>query len=190
MHRDSNLARSCHSRLSAHVPHRPYRIFQGRVAAGADADLIVWDATAKRTISHKTQESQSDFNIFEGKTCHGLPLFTVYNGRVVYENGKLSTQAGSGRYLPLPSHAPYVYSVIQQREKVGLFRNFCYKFLVRGRVCVIFDTGRFFSNKGTILFYLAAVAHSYRQFLSQYNCNCVLKTISGNFRFSSIVAII
>jgi len=62
--------------------------FQGRVAVGSDADLVVWDTEATRTISAATHHHACDFNIFEGITCHGVPAYVISGGRVVLdENG-------------------------------------------------------------------------------------------------------
>src|SRR5574343_65172 len=41
---------------------------KGCVAVGADADLVVWDPAASKTLSGATQHSKGDFNIFEGRT--------------------------------------------------------------------------------------------------------------------------
>ena len=94
---------------------------KGRVAVGSDADVVVWDAAVKRQISHKTHASNSDFNVFEGVQCHGQPVIVVVGGRVVFENNSLAQpNVFTGRFVPLAPHAPFVYSVITQRERVCL----------------------------------------------------------------------
>ena len=72
---------------------------KGLVAAGADADLVVWDPAGTKTISAKTQKSNVDFNIFEGRTVRGIPAATVSQGKLVYAQGDLRTTRGAGRYL-------------------------------------------------------------------------------------------
>lgn len=38
---------------------------KGRIEAGSDADIVVWNPTATRVISAKTHHQACDFNIFE-----------------------------------------------------------------------------------------------------------------------------
>jgi dihydropyrimidinase len=80
---------------------------KGSVEVGADADLVVWDANATRTISAKTHHQNVDFNIFEGRTVKGIATQTVANGKLVWTNGELRAERGAGRYLPRKTHAPY-----------------------------------------------------------------------------------
>ena len=63
---------------------------KGRVAVGSDADCIIWDPEATKTITAATHHQACDFNIFEGLQCRGLPVVTIVAGKVAYENGQVS----------------------------------------------------------------------------------------------------
>jgi dihydroorotase len=59
----------------------------GRVEAGADADLVLVDPEASREIRGEDLHSNCDWTPFEGK--RGVfPRLTMVGGRVVYENGE------------------------------------------------------------------------------------------------------
>ncbi len=91
---------------------------KGCVAVGADADLVLWDPSATRTISASTQRSKGDFNIFEGRTVTGLASHTISQGRVVYADGDLRAQAGVGRYIKRPAFGPN-FQAVQRRAEVN-----------------------------------------------------------------------
>jgi dihydropyrimidinase len=79
---------------------------KGSIAVGADADIVVWDAQASRTISVKTHHQRVDFNVFEGMTVTGLARHTIAAGKVVWTDGDLRTVRGAGRYVERPCFAP------------------------------------------------------------------------------------
>jgi len=89
---------------------------KGCVAVGADADIVVWDPAATKTISAKTHHQKIDFNIFEGMTVTGCASHTISQGRVVYADGKLDVERGAGRYVDRPPFAPY-YDALKIQAK-------------------------------------------------------------------------
>ena len=80
---------------------------KGAVRVGSDADLVVWDPSASRTISAKTHHQNIDFNIFEGRTVTGVATHTLTRGFLAWKQGDLRAQRGHGRYQPRPLKAPY-----------------------------------------------------------------------------------
>ncbi|MEP6940258.1 MAG: amidohydrolase family protein, partial [Rudaea sp.] len=80
---------------------------KGAIEVGADADIVLWDAAATRTISAKTHHQNVDFNVFEGRTVHGVARHTIAAGKIVWSDGDLRAVRGAGRYLPRPLHGAY-----------------------------------------------------------------------------------
>jgi dihydropyrimidinase len=76
---------------------------KGSVSVGADADLVLWDPQATKTLSAKTQQSKNDFNVFEGRSVRGLPSHTVSQGELVSVQGDLRAKQGVGRYIKRPA---------------------------------------------------------------------------------------
>ncbi|MFS8370876.1 dihydropyrimidinase [Acetobacter indonesiensis] len=77
---------------------------KGTISVGADADIVLWDASAERTISAATHHQNVDYNIYEGMTVTGLARKTFSNGKLVWDDGDLRPVRGAGRYL---ERAPY-----------------------------------------------------------------------------------
>ena len=72
---------------------------KGAVLVGADADLVVWDPEAEKTISAGSQQSAIDYNVFEGKKVKGLPRYTLTRGVVAVTEGKIDSREGHGEFV-------------------------------------------------------------------------------------------
>ena len=83
---------------------------------GADADLVVWDPKASRTISVDTHHQNIDYNIFEGMEVTGVAATTVSQGKVVWTDGELRSVEGAGRYIERPPFATFYDAMTRVRE--------------------------------------------------------------------------
>jgi len=92
---------------------------KGSISVGADADIVVWDPNASKTISAKTHRQQVDFNIFEGMQVRGLPSHTISQGKLTWVQGELRAERGAGRYLKRPAYT----SAFAALEKIAAART-------------------------------------------------------------------
>jgi len=82
----------------------PARIFgmypqKGEIAAGSDADLVVWDPHSAYTISAKTHHMRVDYSMFEGFECRGNARTVLSRGEVIVDGNRFLGKPGRGRYL-------------------------------------------------------------------------------------------
>ena len=89
---------------------------KGSVSIGADADIVVWDPEASKTISVKTHHQNIDYNIFEGMQVKGCASHTLSAGKVVYANGELKVERGAGQYINRPPFTQ-VYSALKKQAE-------------------------------------------------------------------------
>ena len=79
---------------------------KGLLGIGSDADIVVWDPTAHKVISAKSQVSRIDYNVFEGFSCTGAPVATLSRGKIAVANGEIRAEKGDGRYVERPPFSP------------------------------------------------------------------------------------
>ena len=89
---------------------------KGSISVGADADIVVWDPEASKTISAKTHHQNIDFNIFEGMKVKGCASHTISAAKVVYANGELKVERGAGKYIERPAYASFYQGLDRQAE--------------------------------------------------------------------------
>jgi dihydropyrimidinase len=79
---------------------------KGAIRVGSDADIVVLDPKAEKTITAAAQVSAIDYNVFEGKKVKGLPRFTLTRGHVAVTEGKLTSREGHGQFVKRDAVTP------------------------------------------------------------------------------------
>ena len=92
------------TRVAAVLCSAPARLFgiadrKGRLAVGADGDLVLIDPGLTRTVDTGSIRSRARRSPFEGMTLTGWPVLTVLRGRVIAENGRYVGDEPHGRWL-------------------------------------------------------------------------------------------
>jgi dihydropyrimidinase len=82
----------------------PARIFgmypkKGTIAAGSDADIVVWDPKAEHLISAKTHHMRVDYSMFEGFKVTGNARQVLSRGELIVDQSRFIGRAGRGKYL-------------------------------------------------------------------------------------------
>lgn len=87
----------------------PARIFgmprKGVIAAGKDADILLWDPNTCYTISAATQSMATDYSMFEGWQVSGNARHVFSRGDLVVKDGKWIGQTGRGKFLKREANA-------------------------------------------------------------------------------------
>ena len=82
---------------------------KGTIEVGSDADIVIWDPTMKKTIRDQDQFSNVNYSTYAGWEVTGFPRTTIRRGEVVYDNGEVIAQPGSGKFIPgAPFQRPHL----------------------------------------------------------------------------------
>lgn len=76
---------------------------KGRIEPGYDADLVLVDMQAEKTIRNEEQQTKSGWSPWDGVTLRGWPVKTWVLGNLVYENGHIHDHLRGEK--PLFDHA-------------------------------------------------------------------------------------
>jgi len=81
----------------------PARLFgfasKGALAVGRDADIVMFDPSARRTIRAEELHHSSDYTPFEGREVRGAVRSTIVRGSFVVRDGAFVGRRGFGRFV-------------------------------------------------------------------------------------------
>lgn len=82
-------------------PAKTFGLFpqKGIIQAGSDADLMVIDPEAEKTLSADNLHQRIDYSIYSGVKAKGVPVMTIRRGEILVENGQFKGGRGSGKFL-------------------------------------------------------------------------------------------
>ena len=67
---------------------------KGRIAPGADADLVLWDPARRMTLTNAAMQHAIDYTPYEGRTVTGWPTTVLRRGEIAMQDD-VETKAGS-----------------------------------------------------------------------------------------------
>ena len=72
---------------------------KGTIAVGSDADIVVYDPAASRTISAATHHMDVDYSCYEGRSVRGRSDIVLSRGTVIVRDGAFTGRKGHGRFI-------------------------------------------------------------------------------------------
>ena len=87
--------------LTASEPAKLFGLWprKGRIAPGAEADIVVWDPERRLTLGAATLHMNVDYSPYEGRVVTGAPELVLSRGQVVAEGGRFAGRPGAGRFV-------------------------------------------------------------------------------------------
>ncbi len=87
--------------VNATTPARMFGLYprKGVLAAGSDADIVVYDPAAKQTISAATHHMRVDYSAYEGRDVTGRVETVLSRGQFVIDSGQYVGREGHGKFL-------------------------------------------------------------------------------------------
>lgn len=72
---------------------------KGKLQAGFDADIVIWNPEVKSIISAKNHFQNCDSDIYDGIAVQGKPEIVLVNGKIAYKGGVLKTDGLKGNFI-------------------------------------------------------------------------------------------
>ena len=72
---------------------------KGTIAAGSDADIVIWDPKKAQTLSAKTHHMRVDYNPYEGRKVKGKAEVVMSRGEVIIDDDRFLGKKGRGKFI-------------------------------------------------------------------------------------------
>ncbi len=99
--RQNRLSMNRFVEITSTAPAKLFGLFprKGTIAVGSDADIVLFDPNEKHVISTKTQHTDCDFTLFEGKEVVGRVKKVFARGELIVDGDAWLGKAGRGRFV-------------------------------------------------------------------------------------------
>jgi dihydropyrimidinase len=72
---------------------------KGALVPGADADVVLWDPELSITATAENRHGNVDYTPYEGMRFEGGPAAVYVRGNLIYKDGEVVGEHGSGRFV-------------------------------------------------------------------------------------------
>ena len=85
---------------------------KGALVPGADADIVLWDPELSVTATVENRHGNVDYTPYEGMTFNGGPASVYVRGNLIYKDGEIVGEHGSGRFIERSFVPPSIRSAL------------------------------------------------------------------------------
>jgi dihydropyrimidinase len=98
---DGELSPARWVEVNSTTPARMFGLYprKGTIAPGSDADIVLYDPTAKHVLSAATHHMNVDYSAYEGREVTGQVKTVLSRGDILIEDGEWHGSPGRGKYL-------------------------------------------------------------------------------------------
>ena len=88
--------------VNATTPARMFGLYprKGTIAPGSDADIVLYDPSARHVLSAASHHMAVDYSAYEGREVQGQVTTVMSRGEIILSGGEWRGQPGRGRFLP------------------------------------------------------------------------------------------